>query len=59
MGEEIKMVDQEDPSLTSSQKHAQITTTRSATVSEDNLKTSTKDFQQLKEEAKKKSQQNR
>ena len=43
-----KMMEKEDPEITSSQGHTKITTTYRATIYENNLKTSRKDFPQLK-----------
>ena len=42
------MAEQEDSELTSSPKHCKITTIYRATVDENNLKSSSKDFPQLK-----------
>ena len=43
-----KMVEQEDPELTSSHRHTKITTIYRASINENDLKTSRKDFSQLK-----------
>lgn len=42
------MVELEDPELTSSQRHLEITTTYRATIAEKDQKTSRKDIVQLK-----------
>lgn len=44
----IKIVEQEDPVLTSFPKHTKTTATYRATISENNLKTSRRDFPQLR-----------
>ena len=44
----INKEEQEDPELTSSHRHTNITTTYRATISENDLKTSRNDFSQLK-----------
>ena len=44
----IKMVEEENPELTSSCRHTKIITTCRATISENDLKASSKDFPQLK-----------
>ena len=47
-----KMVEEEDPELTSFHGHTQIVTLYRATVYENNLKTSRKDFPQLSKKKK-------
>lgn len=47
-GSVAKIVEQEDPELTLSRGHSKITTIYRETIYEDDLKTSTKDFPQLK-----------